>query len=186
MDACRKQKSGMLPSLSCSYPSMTFNVWEKLKRRRDGRLELVQMMISDLIPFQFVPIQKFNSCTGDDLLFSKHQRLCRGRLIRATATWEQQPRKPRQATWATGSIWMIRMDLVNLFQETTLGIILVFRRLNQQFDELGALLYCSTGLKGKLLFCIIDVESSKKASVGLWEEGFAGRAGDEQRTEQIG
>lgn len=54
---------------------------------------------------------------------------------RATATWEQHPdRQPEQLE----VIWMIRMDLVNLFQKTTLGIILVFRRLNQQFDELGA------------------------------------------------
>lgn len=50
-------------------------------------------------------------------------------------------------------IWMIRTDLISLFQKPVLGIILpVFRRLNQQFDELGALLQCSTGLKGKLLF----------------------------------
>lgn len=38
MDACRQQKSGMLPSLSRSYPSMTFNGWEQLKRRRGWKV----------------------------------------------------------------------------------------------------------------------------------------------------
>lgn len=79
---------------------------------------------------------------------------------------------------------MIRTDLISLLQKTTLGIILlVFRRLNQQFDALGALLYCSTGLKGKLLFWITAVVGSHQALLVLWEEGFA--AGDEKRIEQI-
>lgn len=54
---------------------------------------------------------------------------------RATATWEQHAdRKPEQLE----GIWIIRVDLVNLFQKTTLGIILVFRRLNHHFSERGA------------------------------------------------
>lgn len=73
---------------------------------------------------------------------------------------------------------MIRMDLLSLFQKTILGIIpLVFRRLNQQFDELEASLDCSTGPKGKLLFWITAVVGSHQALLALWEEWFA--AGDE-------
>lgn len=43
------------------------------KGEEDGRSEPVQMMISGSFPFQFVPIQKFNSRTGQDLPFSKHK-----------------------------------------------------------------------------------------------------------------
>lgn len=78
------------------------------------------------------------------------------------------------------------MDLISVFQKTILGIILlVFRRLNPQFDERGASLYCSTGLKGKLHFRITAVVGSHKALLGLWQEGFAAGARDEKRTEQI-
>lgn len=61
---------------------------------------------------------------------------------------------------------MIRKDLISPLQQTVPGIILlVLQRWNQQFNELGASLHCSTGLKGKLLFWIAAVAGSHKTAV---------------------
>ena len=119
---------------------MSVNNW---KEEEDGRSEPVQMTIPGSFFFHFVPVQKFNVHTGQkNLQFSKYQRLCPERLLRAIAAWKTtstQPRTDSPSNWEV--IWMIRTRLISLFHKTVLGIILlVFRRLNQQFDELGALL----------------------------------------------
>lgn len=80
---------------------------------------------------------------------------------------------------------MIRKDLISPLQQTVPGIILlVLRRWNQQFDELGASLHCFTGLKGKLLFWITAVAGSHKTAV-LAGGRVCSRAWDEISTNSI-
>lgn len=146
-------------------PSMTLNVWEKLKRKRGWnwfRWWFQVHSLFSLFPFRnLIHTQDriFHSLNIKGCALGDWQSHCH---LRAAST---QPQTANLSNWKW-SEW--------------LGWILstYFRKLH------WGLFLCSvwwTGywLERQLLFWIIDVVSSKKALVGLWEEGFAGRAGEE-------
>lgn len=128
-------------------------VWVTEREEEDGRSKALQMAIPVLL--LFCCCSETSVTNGIKSYFPRNPRLEPEREYHSLG-------QPVQAT-GKRSGWLGGI-FISLFQKTILQINLpALRRWNQQFDELGASLYCSTGLKGKLLLWVRAIVESHNA-----------------------